>query len=123
MTLAVFVLALLASCRLTRLITEDVITAFFRDFLTRRVVSAGERVDANVDSRLSALAYDFWVKAEEWSNCPWCAGFWVASAVTAVMAAAVHSHGAWWFTYPATALSISYLIGVIATVVYTVEEL
>lgn len=123
MTLAVFVLALLASCRLTRLITEDIITSFFRDFLTRRVVSSGERVDARPGDRLTALAYDAWVKAEEWANCPWCAGFWVAAAVTGVMAAAVHSHGAWWFTYPAAALSISYLIGVIATVVYTIEEI
>lgn len=103
MSLAVFLATLGATARLTRLGIEDTITQPFRDFLARR-------------SARSKVAFWF----VQLFECPWCLGMWIAMAMTA---AAVASDGAGWYLWPATALSISYLIGVAATVLLTIEEM
>lgn len=111
MTLAVFVLALLSSLRLVRLGVEDTITQPFRNFLARRSARGGRIGHA-------------WLWLVQLFECPWCLGFWVAGAVTTLAAAATdHGHTAGWFIWPAVALAISYLIGFISTVLFTVEEI
>lgn len=84
-------LALGAAARLTRLITDDRITAPLRALVIRA---------RGPESELAYLV-----------QCPWCLGLWMSGAVTA---AAFLAHGAVWFTAPALALTISYLYGIAA---------
>lgn len=109
MTLAVFLCTLGAALRLTRLAVEDSITSPWRDFLARRS-------DTEAYPRSAPLAFWF----AQLFECPWCIGFWVSAGLTAIAAA---SDGQGWYLYPAIALSISYLVGVAATVVLTIEEI
>lgn len=111
MTLSIFALSLLASLRLVRLGVEDTITQPFRNFLARRSARGGRIGHA-------------WLWLVQLFECPWCLGFWVAGAVTGLAVVATdHGHTAGWFVYPAAALSISYLIGFVATVLLTIEEM
>ncbi|MFF4490578.1 hypothetical protein ACFY0F_29605 [Streptomyces sp. NPDC001544] len=89
MSLTDFLLALGATCRMTRLLTKDTLAAGFRSHIADRF---GD------DSKAAYLA-----------SCGWCASVWVATAVTVCLLALTDSI---WFTAPATALSLSYLAGV-----------
>lgn len=124
MTIAVFLLALGSALRLTRLGTEDSITAPFRAWLAAQ--AAAERrtdpswtADAPHAPRPARRARPFMALVQLF-ECPWCLGFWAASLTTALAAA---SDGDGWFLYPAIALSISYLIGAISSIVFTIEEI
>lgn len=113
MNLVVFLASLGAALRLTRLAVDDSITMPFRAYLARR---ASAPVPDGEHGRVGAV----WMWFVQLFECPWCIGFWASSAVTAL---AVASRGAGWFLWPAMALSISWLVGAIATVLYTVEEI
>lgn len=128
MTIAVFLLALGSALRLTRLGTEDSITAPFRAWLAAQ--AAAERrtdlswtADAPHAPRPARRARPFMALVQLF-ECPWCLGFWAAVATTT--AAALATDGGrtdGWFLYPAIALSISYLIGAISSIVFTIEEI
>lgn len=89
MSVAAFLLALGATCRLTRLITKDTLAAGFRSW-------AGAHFGD--DSRAAYLV-----------SCGWCTSIWVA---TAAALSATCWEGSPWFQVPATALTLSYLAGV-----------
>jgi hypothetical protein len=89
MSLAEFLLALGATCRITRFITKDTLAAGFRSWVADHF---GE------DSRRSYLV-----------NCGWCTSIWVAAAVASFTFC---FGGSLWLQAPATALSLSYLAGV-----------
>ncbi|MDH6279519.1 DUF1360 domain-containing protein [Prescottella agglutinans] len=100
MTIAIFLLALGATARITRLIT--------RDFITRQLrVCAIRRFGPDHD-----IPYLL--------TCPWCLSIWVAGGVMTI---------AWFygehpgFIIPAAALTASYLIGIAASILDTAEEL
>lgn len=93
MTLTVFLLALGATARLTRLITDDYITRGIRAFVIKRT---------GHDSDLSYLA-----------TCAWCLGLWVSAGVFAL--AYFHGEQAW-FVWPAAALGASWVYGIAATI-------
>lgn len=92
MTLSVFLLALGATARLTRFVTDDYLARYFRAWVIRK---AGPQHD---------ISYGI--------ACPWCLGLWVAGAILPV---------AWWFgehpgfVIPAAALSVSWLYGIAAS--------
>lgn len=66
----VSVLTLLATCRITRLITEDTITKPIRDHVAARAAPRPGRRGPRT-----------WRWADKLLTCGWCSGFWV-SAVT-----------------------------------------
>lgn len=91
------VLLTLAAARVTRVITDDKI---------------GEPLRAAVLSRLGTehmLSYLV--------HCRWCTGLWLAvpAAAVAWWATPLHQHASmgWWFGFPAVALSMSYVIGLL----------
>lgn len=112
MTVAVFLVTLGASLRLTRLFVEDTITAKFRARLAARW-------DAAV-TKDPVRANRGWMYAVTLFECPWCIGFWISCLLTA---GAAFSDGSSWYFYPAVALTVSYLIGVCSTIVVTIEEI
>lgn len=88
-SLAVFLLAVGMTCRLTRFITKDTLAAGIRSWI------AGRFGD---ESRAAYLV-----------NCGWCTSIW-ASGVTVIYALLLSS--SLWFQVPATALTLSYIAGV-----------
>jgi hypothetical protein len=92
MSVSVFLLALGAVARLTRLLNSDVLAAPFRTRVERRFGSG---------SRVAYLM-----------TCPWCASIWIAPPVVAAAAAL---GGTWWFTFPAACLTVSYVYGLTAS--------
>lgn len=99
MTITIFLLTLGAIARLTRLITSDYIARHIRVWAIRRF---------GPDHDLAYLV-----------TCPWCLSVWIAAALTPA---------AWFwgehpgFVIPAAALTISYLIGIAASVLDATEE-
>lgn len=91
MTVTLFVLALGATARITRLINADMITARLRLFVWERF---GE------DSHAGVLI-----------RCPWCMSPYVAAVV---LGAGWLSHGAGWWLYLAAVLSISHVVALAA---------
>lgn len=108
MTLVTFLLALGAAFRLTRLLVEDTIAEPIHAFLARRASPGISAKDGSgtLPSPIAAWFHDL-------ISCYWCAGFWIASATTLAAAQLGSSD---WFLYPAAALSLSSLIGIVATV-------
>ncbi len=89
-----FLLATLATARLTRLVNADTITATLRaSWLTR----FGARTTAG-----------------GFITCPWCVGFWAALLVTGTGVWAYTTNALAWWAIPATVLAISWLVGVLA---------
>lgn len=92
MTVAVFLLTLGATARLTRLVTDDYITRHLRAYLIRK---------RGPDSDIAYLA-----------TCPWCLSMWIAGILATL---------AWWYgnhpgyLLPAAALTISWLVGTAAS--------
>lgn len=95
------VLAVLAACRLTRLVTKDTLLRPLRLWIASY---------ADPDR--------FWARgtlAWELVRCPWCIGFWItAVAVTAAWLVAPHPALPWWFAVPAEALGCSYIVAWLA---------
>lgn len=90
--IAIYVVAVLAVCRLNRLVVRDIITAPLRAWLDKKTSSP---------ARFAAAA----------AVCRWCAGVYVAAAVLAY----AHWYTGWpWQLYPLTFLSASWLAPVIA---------
>lgn len=143
MTLFVFLISLGAALRLTRLVVEDVIFAPVRTWLADRYAGALACTRQQVQDLVKiqpterALDQPLLDKAQRragrylWfiqlGECPWCIGFWISLAVAgAALSPLGTSTGAWhtWaFVLPALALSLSYLVGTVYTVVHTVEEI
>lgn len=104
-----YILLVLASYRLTRLIVDDAITRPLRRALTGRDEDAGG-IGAPVIGRYSAWR-------DELFHCPWCVGMWV-SIVTAVT---------WWIA-PSAALaialplSLSAIIGLVSVTASRIER-
>ena len=91
MGLAAFLLALVATCRITRFVTKDTLAAGFR-------IRVADRFGD--DSKVTYLV-----------NCGWCLSIWVGTA----MAVATHFlGGSAWLQVPETALTLSYVAGVAA---------
>jgi hypothetical protein len=91
------VLAVGATARLTRLITADHILAPARHWLVTRT-----RTTAQAD----------W--ASTFITCTWCVSMWLAPAVIALgWWPARHGTATWWW-YPAAALTVSYLVGLMS---------
>lgn len=142
MTLFVFLISLGAALRLTRLAVEDTIFAPVRAWLANRyskaLVEHANRVQDARDLQPTELALEqpeldrlqrragIWLWFVQLLECPWCIGFWISlGAAGAALSPLGTSHGAvhtWGFVFPALALSISYLVGVIHTLVFTVQE-
>lgn len=89
MTVTVFLLALGATARLTRLLTQDYILRNFRAFFIRHF---GPDSD---------IGYGV--------TCAWCVGFWISGAVFTTAWYFGHHPG---FQIPALALTASYIIGI-----------
>ncbi|WP_326686325.1 MULTISPECIES: hypothetical protein [unclassified Streptomyces] len=89
MSLADFLLALGATCRITRFITKDTLAAGFRIWIADRF---GD------DSRPSYLI-----------TCGWCTSIWVAVATTG---STLTLGDSLWLRAPAIALTLSYLTGI-----------
>jgi hypothetical protein len=86
-------LGLGAAARLTRFITRDTLTKPLREWVEDRY---GE------DSL-----------PDEFIGCPWCVGFWISFLIAAlIFCPVIANHPA--FVIPATALTISHLIGLAA---------
>lgn len=98
-------LTLGAIARITRLITDDAITAPIRDHLDRR---AAPRPSA--DGRVPP-APGAWRAAATWSHCAWCASLWVAAGVAA-------AHWAWadtlLYLYVTAVLTASHVVALAA---------
>lgn len=92
MTVVVWLLALGATMRLTRLVTQD---TFPPAALLRSKVG-------------SRFGYDH--AAYDLVTCVWCASWWLAAPV---LAAAVLLGDSWWFLLPASALTFSLLSGMV----------
>ena len=117
----------LAAHRATRLITTDRIT---RPWRRRRIEAAYEAAHRTRDGRpdwpleladkiTEAMVADDWERAVRldpsppraavWLTCPWCAGVWVAGAVTVLDAVG----GRWWRVVR-SGLAVADLVGLIA---------
>lgn len=89
---AIYAIAVLASCRLNRLIVHDTITAPLRTRL-----ASGMSLPARFASAVSM--------------CVWCTGIYTAAATTAY----AHWSAEWpWHLYPLTLLSTAWIAPVIA---------
>lgn len=143
MTLFVFLISLGAALRLTRLVVEDTIFAPVRDWFANHYAAAladsalwtqslanSQPTIAELDAprkraaQRRASVYLWFIQLGE---CPWCIGFWISLAASgAALSPLGTSTGVWhtWaFVLPALALSFSYLVGTVYTVVHTVEEI
>lgn len=89
MSVTTFLLALGATCRITRFLTKDSLAAGFRMWIADRF---GD------DSRATYLV-----------SCGWCTSIWAAAATASC---AWYLGSSPWFRLPATALTLSYLTGV-----------
>lgn len=119
MQISLFLLALGSALRITRLGTEDSITQPFRNWLAARASATRSEPTWTEVARPARSAHAaMWLV--QLFECPWCLGFWASGLTTALAAV---SDGAGWFLYPALALTVSYLVGVVATIVYTIEEI
>ncbi len=149
MTFFVFLLALGAALRLTRLVVEDTIFAPIRRWMTQRYAAhlaqtvridgaldlvtsesmeTATRPGLNRDARVAERRGGRMLFFIQMFECPWCVGFWLAAATSAAALSPLGADAHWWahtwlFVYPALALSISYLIGLVTTVLATIEEM
>lgn len=94
MTVAVFLLALGATARITRFINADALAGPLR--------AAATRIAGDEDRGVAYLV-----------RCPWCASMWVAGGVYAAAYFYGHTAG---FLIATAALSASFLIGLAADV-------
>lgn len=92
-------LAVFATARLTRLVTDDAILDRPRDAIYRRRNGDGP------------LAY--------FIGCPWCVSIWIGAGVAAAVWLRPH---AWWVQVPLIALTLSYLTGLLALHAARVED-
>lgn len=99
MTIGIFLLALGATARITRLITEDYLTRHLRAFFIRRL---------GPDNDISYLL-----------SCPWCFGMYAAGGIF-TLAWFYGTHPG--FIIPAAALTASYLVGAAATLLGAEED-
>lgn len=96
-SLATFLVSLGAVLRLNRLLIDDTIAQPIRNWFFELAKSENTE-KAGIGVWFSELL-----------SCPWCLGFWLASATTTL---AWVSAGAAWFFLPALALSISWLAAI-----------
>lgn len=96
--MSVLLLAVLlagATARLTRLVNEDAIAAPARAAVITRFGPD------------SAPAY--------FTRCPWCVSMWIAPLLLALAWWPAHHGTAAWFWFPAAALTLSYVTGLLAS--------
>lgn len=96
----IFIIGLLATYRLTLLVTADELTAGPRDWLTGTLEARAERRGRD-ESKLAYLL-----------SCPWCASVWISFPVA--WSGWQYGHEPWWFI-PAWALTASAVTGILAT--------
>ncbi|MGW3078626.1 hypothetical protein [Kitasatospora sp. NPDC001132] len=89
MNFAAFLMALGATCRMTRFVTKDTLASGFRSWIADRF---GD------DSRPAYLV-----------SCGWCASIWVAAVVAPVVFLIGDTPG---FQIVATSLTLSYIAGI-----------
>lgn len=104
-------LALGATARITRLIGQDSITFFFRDWLAAHSEDARDGRASVKPGRITLREWIF-TFVEDLVACPWCLSVWVAAPV-AVLAWLFGGTG--WFAVPALALTASHVTGLIST--------
>lgn len=134
MQILAFLLALGSALRLTRLAVTDTITQPFRTAIAMRYAAASALeahtlqihqhsnsfVARRVMRRLARrrAAYLWLVQLFE---CPWCIGFWISLGVAAIAVSPAASSV--WLLWPAVALSLSWLVGALAFLEATVEDI
>lgn len=111
---ATFLVALGLTARLTRLAVDDAITQPIRN----RIANFSFALDATGKRTVPQKAA-LWVS--EMLNCQWCSGMWVATGVTttAVLATDLSLSPFYFVAWVAT---LSYLTGVLSTLVYKWED-
>ena len=101
---AALVLAVLAACRLTHLVTADTITRPLRLHLAEK---------ARPDNAGGGIVR--WNLIWDLVRCPWCIGFWISLGCVAVAwLVAPHPALPGWFAVPAEALGCSYVVAWLA---------
>lgn len=105
-TLVVFLMTWLAALRLTRLAIGDTISRPFREALASRE------------------ARQPWRSLTQLFDCPWCIGFWISAAVTAVSLSVspAPAHLPIWFALPAMSFALSWCVGALAFLEATIED-
>lgn len=133
MNFVIFLVALGAVLRLTRLAVADTITQTFRTRLSLRYAAASalesqtlqshqhsdspvaQRVMRRLSRRRAA-----WLWLVQLFECPWCIGFWISLVVAAVALSPAASSVL--VAWPAIALSLSWLVGALAFLEATIED-
>jgi hypothetical protein len=96
LSVLISLLTLLATARITRLITEDTITQPLRDWIDMKAQPRHARPPGRAGGRAPRQIYGetpdgpgplrpaprFWRYAAKLVTCPWCSGFWVSAALT-----------------------------------------
>lgn len=134
MQILAFLLALGSALRLTRLAVTDTITQPFRNAIAMRYAAASaleshtlqthkysdSPVARRVMRRLRRRA-NIWLWLVQLFECPWCIGFWISLAVAAIALSPAAS--SIWIAWPAIALSLSWLVGALAFLEATIEDI
>lgn len=120
-----FLLALGSALRLTRLAVTDTITQPFRNAIAMRYARASALQSHSYEdpkrARRVTRRANAWLWLVQLFECPWCIGFWISLAVAAVAVSPVVS---WTVTLvAAVALSLSWLVGALAFLEATVEDI
>lgn len=137
MNFVAFLLALGSALRLTRLAVTDTITQPFRSALAFHYsVAADEAAVARSNAKHLSTETNYkaldrrygralrveraWLFLVQLFECPWCIGFWISMAAAGV---AVSPAASWTVTLVAAAgLSLSWLVGALAFLEATVED-
>jgi hypothetical protein len=114
MTILIFLLALGAAARITRLLVDDLLLNPMHDAIQKRTwrpIDGTKPGDADFAGYEAAKG---WKWLGDLLGCSWCTGVWVTAPV--FVTAAAWGTESWW-TWTAGALTAMYLIGVAAEVV------
>lgn len=124
MQIAVFLLALGSALRLTRLAVTDTITQPFRNKIAMRYARASALQSHSYEDPKRARRVNrranAWLWLVQLFECPWCIGFWISLSVAAVALSPAASSVL--VAWPAIALSLSWLVGALAFLEATIED-
>lgn len=111
-----FLVATLASARITRLVVSDTLVDGARHAFLQRVAHSGrQRAQARSGQSIAPPT-----PVRQWFlsllTCPWCIGFWITTATVTLLylASGISVFGPWWVDLPALSLSAGYMVGWLA---------